>query len=197
MRKVVSRASATLQLHTGPVDVLVADPPWKFGDSIQGARGASHKYPCLSVDKIARFNIPAVADHAMLFLWRVAAMPEEALFVCRAWGFKPYSEIVWVKTTEHDKLHFGMGHVVRAAHEVCLIGVRGRRIPPDAAERSEFFGKVRAHSEKPEEFYQLVNRLYARERKHEMFARRTRSGWTQEGNQLGILDEEGTDAERT
>lgn len=180
MRKIVTRT---------PVDVLISDPPWKFGDGIQGKRGASHKYGCLPVDEIARFPLPPIADSAMLFLWRVAAMPEEALFVCRAWGFRPYSEIVWAKMTANGKQHFGMGHVVRAAHEVCLIGVRGRRIPPDVAnERSLFFGQVREHSEKPEEFYQMINRLYAREHKHELFARRTRPGWTQEGNQLGILD---------
>jgi N6-adenosine-specific RNA methylase IME4 len=171
------------------VEVLVADPPWKFGDGLSGQRGAVHKYPVMSVDRIARYRIPVMADHAMLFMWRVSAMLEEALFVCRAWGFRPYGEIVWVKETRSGKPHFGMGHVVRAAHESCLIGVRGKRIAPvHMNERSVFRGIVREHSEKPDQFYNLIERMYPDAVKCELFARRMREGWCQEGNQLGILN---------
>lgn len=189
---------ASLQLVARPaftpfVEVLVADPPWKFGDAIQGERGASHKYPCMPVDQIARFEIPDMAERSILFMWRVAAMQEEALFVCKAWGFRPYSEIVWHKTTKTGKTHFGMGHVVRASHECCLIGVRGRRLPPATlAERSIITGLVRKHSEKPEEFYTLIERLYPDALKHELFARRVRDGWTQGGNQLGSITDDPT-----
>jgi len=189
MRRVISRRLAQIQLCDRPVQVLVSDPPWKFGDKIQGQRGAEWKYKCLPLDQIARFQLPELCAQSILFLWRVAAMQDEALFVCKAWGFRPYSEITWVKMTKHDKMHMGMGHVVRAAHESCLIGVRGRRLPPATlAERSVLIAKTGEHSEKPQDFYELVDRLYPDAIKHEMFARRTRPGWQQTGNQLGRLD---------
>jgi N6-adenosine-specific RNA methylase IME4 len=123
-------------------------------------------------------------------MWRVAAMQEDALFVMRAWGFRPHSEVTWVKKTVHGKPHFGMGHVVRASHEVCLIGMRGRTLHPAVKNvRSVFEGLVREHSEKPEAFYGLVEALYPEQTKLELFARRTRAGWHQRGDQLGILDE--------
>lgn len=178
-----------VSLYPRLIDVLAADPPWKFKDPLPGDRGASKKYPCMEVDEIARYRIPAMAKDSMLFMWKVASMPDEALFVMRAWGFKPYGELVWRKMTVHGKVHFGMGRVVRNAHETCLIGIRGKKLPPNELnERSVFDGIVREHSAKPPEFYGLIERLYPHEAKCELFARTTRIGWDQEGNQLGILD---------
>ena len=86
-----------------PFRVVVADPPWSFADSLPGPkRGASKHYDTMSVDEIAGFELPPIADDAWLFLWRVASMTVEALWVARAWGFTPKSEIVWVKTLDDD-----------------------------------------------------------------------------------------------
>lgn len=164
--------------------VLCADPPWKFGDKLPGAgRGAARNYPVMDVGAIARFPLPVLADDCLLFLWRVSAMQEEALFVARAWGFTIKSEIVWEKVTKHGKPHFGMGRYVRASHETALIGVRGRVKVNDRAVRSRFAAAVGEHSEKPEAFYDLVERLspgpYV-----ELFARRHRKGWRCLGDQL-------------
>lgn len=101
--------------------VIVADPAWSFGDKLPGKkRGAEKNYNVMSAEDIcgmARGYAPGhalgpyttalamcskrfrLADDALLFLWRVASMPQEALDVIRAWGFVPKSEIIWVKTT--------------------------------------------------------------------------------------------------
>ena len=101
---------------------IIADPPWKFGDSLPGnTRGASSQYDCMTVAALKVMPLPVISADAVLFLWRVASMQQEALDVARAWGFVVKSEIVWQKLTTKGKAHFGMGHYVRASHEVCLI----------------------------------------------------------------------------
>lgn len=167
-----------------PTRVVLADPPWLFGDKLPGKeRGAQKHYAGMTADQIARFPLPALADDALLFMWRVGTHQEEAAFAMRAWGFKYCGEIVWLKKTTTGKKHFGMGRVVRGAHEICLIGKRGRPKLKSKSVRSVFDAPVREHSEKPDCFYDIIEKLidgpYT-----ELFARRPRPGWTSYGNQL-------------
>jgi N6-adenosine-specific RNA methylase IME4 len=181
-------------LAVKPYSVLTADPPWPFDDKLPGPkRGAEKHYGVLSIDDIKRFPLPPLRDDAVLLLWRVASMQQEALDVMKAWGFALKSEIVWIKLTKHGKRHFGMGHYVRAGHEVALIGVRGHPKVTDHSIRSVFEapmpldenGRPR-HSAKPEEFYDLVEKLHGGPYA-ELFARRHRPGWACFGNQLPAL----------
>lgn len=175
-----------------PARVLVADPPWRFDDHLPGrGRGADKHYHTLPLHEIMRFPLPPLHGDALLFLWRVAALPAAALDVVSAWGFTPKAELVWVKTSKGSRkpapegvqLAIGMGHYTRAAHEICLIATRGAPKVRDRAVRSVLFAQRGAHSAKPDTFYALVERLaegpYA-----ELFARRRRDGWTQYGNEL-------------
>jgi N6-adenosine-specific RNA methylase IME4 len=165
-----------------PVRVLVADPPWKFGD-VLGKRGADAKYSTLDLAEIMAFPRPPVAPDAHLFLWRVSSMVEEAYQVVRAWGFAPKTEIVWRKKTKHGKRHFGMGRTVRAEHETVIVAVRGAPAVRDRSIRSTFEAPAGRHSEKPEEFFDLVEKLCAGPYA-ELFARRARPGWFCFGNEL-------------
>lgn len=156
---------------------LVADPPWNFNDHLPGdSRGAANNYQTLSISQLKDFELPQIAADARLFLWRVAAMQEEALSVMRAWGFIPKAEIVWLKTTKNGKPWFGMGRTVRMSHEVCLIGQRGHPEVLSHSIRSTFEAPYTKHSGKPEAFFDLVESLspgpYL-----ELFARRQRPGW--------------------
>jgi N6-adenosine-specific RNA methylase IME4 len=177
--------------------VVVADPPWRFGDSLPGpGRGASKHYATLSLAEIDAF-LPALersgevrlADDVALFLWRVAAI--QSAGVPPAWGFTVKSELVWLKRTATGKLHFGMDRSVRMCHESAIIAHRGRPQRRSASIRSVFearlpcdeHGRVR-HSAKPDEFYALVEQLYSGPYL-ELFARRRRPGWTTLGNEVG------------
>lgn len=145
----------------------------------------------MALEKIWTFlqdrEIP-VADDALLFLWRVSAMGEEAYTVVRAWGFTPKSEVVWLKRTVNGKRWFGMGRYVRMEHEVCLIGARGSSasLVADKSVRSTFEAVALkdAHSRKPEELQDLVERLVPGGPYLELFARRPRPGWTCVGDEL-------------
>ena len=173
-----------------PARVVVADPPWKFDDKLPGrTRGAEKNYPCSQVDRIAKMRLPPIASNAVLFLWRVSAMPKEAIDLCLLWGFIPKAELVWVKTTQESdvgsqRLAFGMGRQVRMCHETCIIATRGKAPPRSRSIRSVFFAPRRRHSEKPEAFYDLVERMHDGPYL-ELFARRHRAGWTCVGNELG------------
>lgn len=96
-----------------------------------------------------------------------------------------------------EKDHFGMGRIVRAQHEVCYIGVRGRmndrvlshavRSAIETIEDSEIVAPRARHSEKPEAFYRMVETLFPGPY-FELHARRRRPGWMSAGNQLELAD---------
>jgi N6-adenosine-specific RNA methylase IME4 len=112
-------------------------------------------------------------------------MQHEALDVMAAWGFALKTEIVWLKRTRTGKRWFGMGRTVRAEHEVCLVGTRGRPVTRCKNVRSTFEAVAGKHSEKPVEFYAIVELL--REGPYvELFARRRRAGWTNLGDQVPV-----------
>lgn len=166
---------------------ICADPPWRFGDKLPGkGRGAAKHYKTLTVDDICNHwygDIARAAPDALLFLWRVSSMQQEALDVIKAWGFVLKSEIVWQKLTKHGKHHFGMGRYVRASHETCLIAVRGKPRILTRSIRSTFEAPVGVHSAKPDAFFDIAEDLCAGPRV-ELFARRQRAGWLCLGDEL-------------
>lgn len=164
--------------------MLVADPPWHFDDQLgDDTRGARTHYKTMTVEDIKRFPLPPLYETSTLFLWRVAAMQQEAFDVVEAWDFEVKAEIVWKKLTRHGKRHFGMGRHVRNEHEVCLIATSGKPKTLDKSVRSIFEAPTGRHSEKPQAFYSIVERL--REGPYcELFARKLRNGWNQYGNEL-------------
>lgn len=60
---------------------------------------------------------------------------------------------------EARRLSFGMGRTFRMSHETCLVGRRGRPERLSGSERSVFFAPIGEHSQKPEAFFELVERL--------------------------------------
>jgi N6-adenosine-specific RNA methylase IME4 len=180
-------------------NVLVADLPWPFGDKLPGGgRGAEKHYKVMSVSDIMRFPLPPLEEIAMLVLWRVASQQQEALDVVKAWGFTVKSEIVWVKTKagttdetddpeDEKSKKIGMGHYVRNEHETALVCTRGSFKVHDRGVRSTFRAPIGAHSEKPEKFFELVERLAGPDREGhlcELFGRRARIGWHVYGDEL-------------
>lgn len=172
------------------VTTLVADPPWLFSDDLPGdGRGAAKHYPCMSLGDLYAFRTTfdfELAADAFLLLWRVAAMQREALDLAAAWGFEVKAELVWLKRYPSGERFMGMGHYSRGEHETCLIATRGAPKMLRRDLRSTFEGPVRRHSQKPEEFYQIIDTAFPAPRA-ELFARRRRDGWFQFGNELPAL----------
>lgn len=154
-----------------------------------GGRGAEKHYRVMTLSDIIRMPLPPIADDAVLFFWRVSSMVPEAYEVIRAWGFVGKSEIVWNKTDGNGNLSLGMGRIVRGSHETCIVATRGKGIEPiSKSEKTSFLAPRGKHSEKPEEFFRIVERLYPLElwpEAHvELFARKRRPGWIAFGDEL-------------
>ncbi len=179
-------------MSTEPARVILADCPWRFGDRLPGPkRGATKHYRTMPTHDLCALRLPPIAEDALLFLWRVSAMQQDAMRVMHAWGFIPKSEFVWVKTKaagSTDPGRMGMGRYTRLDHEVCLIGSRGRGVGLIANHgvRSVVHAPRGEHSEKPGATYELIERLTGDVKPRvELFARRHRPGWTCVGNELG------------
>ena len=184
-----------------PAGVLVTDDPWSFDDTL-GARGAEAKYKTvMTLEQIAAFPMPPLLPDCAMFMWRVAAgnetvsLGEIAYRIMRMRGFVPRSELVWRKLSRNGlpvdedpetgatTEAFGLGYYGRGSHEVCYIGTRGTPVVRDHSIRTCFSAPVGEHSEKPDEFYNIVERMF-----HgpyvELFARKRRRGWIQYGDEL-------------
>lgn len=70
-------------------------------------------------------------------------------------------EIVWVKMTVNRRLAKSHGFYLQHAKEVCLVGRRGRTPPGCASSVGSdvIFSERRGQSQKPEEVYELVEKL--------------------------------------
>jgi N6-adenosine-specific RNA methylase IME4 len=163
-----------------PARVLYADPAWLFRDRLPGkGRGAQKKYLGMTIEQIARMPLPRLADDCWLFLWRTGQHQLDALDVMRMWGFRfTGGEVVWAKTTNDGKrVRAGMGRTVRNAHEICLIGKRGKPERLSQSERSIVFAPRLEHSAKPPQVRELIER-FAEGPFVELFARgRVPPGW--------------------
>jgi N6-adenosine-specific RNA methylase IME4 len=100
-------------------------------------------------------------------------MLPDALRVMAAWGFEFKSSAVWVK----DRV--GTGYWFRNAHELLLLGTRGDIPCPAMGDQWESVidSPVGAHSEKPEEAYELIEAYFPNLPKIELNARQRRVGW--------------------
>jgi N6-adenosine-specific RNA methylase IME4 len=169
----------------GTYGLIYADPPWQY-DNAGGNGAAENQYPTLSTEEIRDLSDPrgrGVSDLAapdcILYMWATNAFLAEALGVAGAWGFDYKSNMVWVKDLQ------GTGFWARGRHELLLICTKGDVIPPHESLRpdSVIQEPVGAHSEKPAVVYEMLEALFPKLPKIELFARSGREGWDQWGNE--------------
>ena len=165
---------------------VVADPPWAPTMSIinGGSPKASPqtRYQTMSVAQIASLRIPS-ANQSHLWLWCLAQHIDWGYIVARAWGFEPVICLTW------EKPGLGVGHF-RCNTEHIVLARRGSRHGnpfgegrhKSATNGTCFHWSRKRHSEKPDEFYDMVEQgspgPYL-----ELFARRQRLGWDTWGNE--------------
>jgi N6-adenosine-specific RNA methylase IME4/ParB-like chromosome segregation protein Spo0J len=186
----IERLAATCNQSTPfPSDrryaVLYADPPWRFNvynEECGIERAAGNHYSTMPLDEICALPILSLASpDAALFMWTTVPHLRESFDVLVAWGFEYKTNIVWVK----DKI--GLGYFVRNQHELLLVATRGDMPSPSPANRppSVISAPRREHSRKPDEAYELIERMYPELPKIELFARHARPGWAAWGNEVG------------
>jgi site-specific DNA-methyltransferase (adenine-specific) len=164
--------------------VIYADPAWKYNDTCENgaiqSRGVDNIYKkTMSIDELCELKVKDLSqDNAVLFIWVTSPFLEDVFTVINAWGFKYKASFVW------DKIKHNMGHYNSVRHEILLVCTKGSCTPDNlklydsvqSIERKE-------HSEKPHEFYEIIETLY-NGKKIELFARNTRSGWDSWGNEI-------------
>jgi len=163
--------------------VILADPEWKFKTySLETGmdRAADNHYPTSETDKIcARPVADIAADAAALFLWATVPMLPDAFRVMAAWGFEYKSHCIWKK----DRI--GTGYWFRNQHELLLIGTKGKIPAPAMGTQfpSVIDAPVGKHSQKPDAFYEIIEKYFPTLPKIELNARRARAGWDSWGNE--------------
>lgn len=164
-----------------PYGCIVADPPWpSMHQRSTYHRGKPERhYRTMRVDEIAKLDVASLAaSDAHLWIWGVNRLLGSAYEVAEAWGFTPMSLLTWCKPGP------GMGYYLRNNTEHAVLATRGRPIVPAAALPSSWFEwRRRRHSEKPSEFFGLVEQVSPGPRV-ELFARVTRPGWHAWGDQI-------------
>ncbi len=167
----------------GIYQVIYADPPWKYNDqqNTEKLGGAEKHYPTMSIDELCELDIGEIADkNSILFLWTTSPLLEDTFLVINAWGFNYKSSFVW------DKVKHNMGHYNSVRHEFLLICTRGSYTPQNIKlfDSVQSIEKTNKHSEKPEEFREIINTLYPYSNKIELFSRKKVDDWDVWGNQV-------------
>lgn len=199
-------------------DIIYADPPWgQYKDKAKsGERGASFKYPLMSLEEISHLQVNKLAnDDAFLFLWITMPLLFDAQKVIESWGFK-YKTIgfVWIKTYPKaskvlksinknigmismsdflkylkETIFIGMGNFTRSNCELCLLATRGSPKRVSASISSVVISPIQKHSEKPQEVRNRIVQLCGEDKKRlELFARSQDDKWDLMGNHVSNLD---------
>ena len=187
-------------LPDGPYRLVVADPPWAFSlrESDSTHRGRC-SYPSMQQGAIEALEVEKMChDQAYLLLWFTKQHTEQAYAVARAWGFTPKTFHTWRKVSKAGTTRMMIGHYGRNAEEHYLVATRGKvgswtglgltNIP------SLFSAPVGPPSQKPEEFWDIANRLQGAIAGKwgdcpsiELFSRSPRPGWFSWGKEASSL----------
>ena len=181
----------------GKYRVIYADPPWKYGQVVEGYGAASTHYECMSLEDICDLadeggrRVQDIAqDDAVLFLWTTAPLLRSAFEVVDAWGFEYKENIVW------HKVRHNYGRYVSVRHEHLLLCTRGSCVPDSGklVPSVQTIERTREHSEKPAQFRRIIDDMYLRppnlpegqNDRIELFARVRTGGWDVFGAEVGL-----------
>lgn len=168
---------------------ILADPPWKF--ELYSARGetkaAQGQYQCMDLAEIEALPVLQLAmRHCVLGMWATSPMLPQQLGVMKRWGFRYCGFIAWGKMTRKGKINVGGGYRLRSSAELLLIGTLGDPPRNLAVVRNLILAKVRGHSRKPDEQYDVMEKLAPGQICAELFARQRigRPHWHHWGNEV-------------
>ncbi len=147
-----------LSPRPGKYRTIVLDPAWEYDNFSESAQNAKiGVYAKQSFDELWNMDFKQWAEtDCHLYCWSTNAHVAKACDLVRRWGFEYKGILTWLKVGANGQPVFGLGLNWRNATEKVVyatIGKQGlrRNDIPDwfTAPRGE-------HSEKPEEFYDIV-----------------------------------------
>ena len=157
----------------GVYDVIVIDPPWDI-KKIERDDRPNHvglDYPTMSIEELKKLCIPA-ADNCHVWLWTINKYLPYSFDLLMTWGLKYVCAFVWHKPNGYQPYDLPKYNC-----EFVLYARKGTPIFTDLkAFNLCFNGDQGKHSEKPIEFYEMINRV-TNGRRLDMFSRRIINGF--------------------
>ena len=176
----------------GTYYTIVIDPPWPI-NWIEGDRIAERpnqvalEYPTMSFDDLEEMRddvLAIAAPDCHLYLWTTHKFLERALSIVSAWGFSYQCQMTWVKNVGFTPYSW------MYSTEHILFCRRGNLPLLKKGVRLDFEAKVREHSRKPDEFYEIIKAVSPSPRL-DWFSRGSHDGFDSWGNEKGKFDERG------
>ena len=143
----------------------------------------------MSIEQLCAMAVSSImAADAVLWMWTTNHHMRAAFTVLDAWGFEPKTILTWAK----DRM--GHGDWLRSQTEHCIMAVRGKPIVTLTNQTTLLNAPLRAHSQKPAEFYDLVESLCAAPRYADLFSRYQHNDkWDCHGDEAPLDDNQHTD----
>ncbi len=162
---------------------LVVDPPWEMQDIERDVRPNQYgfDYPTMNAGELLEFGGrigELAADDCHLYLWTTHKHLPLALDLANEWGFRYECLMTWVKNVGFTPYSW-----MRSTEHV-IFARRGGLDLLRLGKRLDFNAKVREHSRKPDEFYELVREVSPGPR-IDVFSREARAGFDGWGNESG------------
>lgn len=169
-----------VELPQGKYACLVVDPPWQMQKIEREERPNQFEfdYPTMTEEELKNFQLPEkAADDCHLYLWTTQKHLPLALRLAEHWGFKYQCLMTWVKNVGFTPFSwmYSTEHVLFCTKGSLPLLAIGKRL--------DFGGKVREHSRKPNEFYEIIREVSPGPR-IDIFSREKRDGFEQYGNEV-------------
>ncbi|CAI5756709.1 unnamed protein product [Candida verbasci] len=166
----------------GKFAAIISDPAWDIHMSLP--------YSTCKDDELLELPMQELCDEGIIMLWVTGRSIEIGRKALVKWGYKVSDEMIWIKLNQLKRtiVTGRTGHWLNHSKEHLLVGIKGNPIWLNTKiDLDLVISNTRETSRKPDEFYDIVERLVGKHsRKLEIFGRdhNTRPGWLTIGNQL-------------
>lgn len=174
--------------------VLMIDPPWKKRKGglrkVRPNQSRNFDYPVMETAGIFDLLDAKIFKYTdnpnCVFMWTIEQYLPECEQFMKERNYKMHCRFIWDKTN-------GMApaFTIRYSHEYLIWFYHPPLLPIVREERGKFrtvfAEKAREHSRKPEFAYRMIEALYPKVNRIDVFSREQRKGWEQFGNQLNYF----------